>query len=192
MALMNCREPAPEAIVLVRRAEPAELTAVGELAVTAYRADGLISRADRPEDHYAPILRDAATRDVEAEVWVAVDGAAQVLGTVTWCPPGSSWREVAKSSDEGEFRMLAVAPVSRRRGVARALVEACLARARADGMHAVVLSSLPEMTAAHRLYRELGFVRTPELDHRPIPAVHLWTFRLDLAAPSVGTAPSSP
>jgi ribosomal protein S18 acetylase RimI-like enzyme len=185
MAVMHSRGPANESTVLVRRAEPAELAAVGELAVAAYRADGLISRSDRSEDHYAPILRDAATRDVEAEVWVAVDNADQLLGTVTWCPPGSSWREVAKRSDEGEFRMLAVPPAARRCGVARALVEACLTRARADGMRAVVLSSLPEMTAAHRLYRELGFVRTPEFDHRPIPDVQLWTFRLDLAAPAV-------
>jgi hypothetical protein len=44
----------------------------------------------------------------------------------------------------------------------------------------VLLSSLPQMTAAHTLYRESGFVRAPELDHSPKPHVHLWAFRLNL------------
>ena len=34
-------------------------------------------------------------------------------------------------------------------------------------MREVLLSSLPQMTAAHALYREFGFVRAQELDHSP-------------------------
>ena len=47
-------------------------------------------------------------------------------------------------------------------------------------MREVLLSSLPQMTAAHALYREFGFVRAPELDHSPKPRVDLWGFVLDL------------
>lgn len=178
------RPRAVVAPVTVRRARPAEHEAVGELTVAAYRADELLEGA---HDHYAPRLRDAAGRDDDAEVWVAVDRSGDVLGTVTWCPPGSPWREVAARRDQGEFRMLAVAPAGRRRGVARALVEACVARARTEGMREILLSSLPDMTAAHGLYRSLGFVRAPEHDHSPLPAVRLWAFRLDL-----GEAPRTP
>lgn len=167
--------------VSVRRVRPAEYATVGELTVTAYQADGLLSRADGSADHYAPVLRDTATRDAQAEVWVAVDEAGRVLGTVTWCPPGSPFREVAHDATEAEFRMLAVPPAHRRRGAAKALVTACLTRAGEEGMHTMLLSSLPEMTAAHGLYRELGFVRVRELDHRPIPQVQLWAFRKELA-----------
>lgn len=166
----------------VRRATAAEYPAVGELTVTAYRASGLLREPDGAVDPYAATLRDAGTRDARAEVWVAVDDRDALLGTVTWCPPGSPFREIARHPREAEFRMLAVSPAYRRRGAARALVAACLDRARVEGMGSVLLSSLPEMTAAHRLYRELGFVRAPELDHQPIPAVLLWAFRLDLAS----------
>ena len=76
--------------------------------------------------------------------------------------------------------MLSVGAAGRRRGVGRALVEACLDQARAAGMREVLLSSLPQMAAAHALYRELGFVRAPELDHSPKPHVDLWGFVLDL------------
>jgi ribosomal protein S18 acetylase RimI-like enzyme len=76
--------------------------------------------------------------------------------------------------------MLSVAAAGRRRGVGRALVTACLEHARAERMREVLLSSLPQMTSAHALYREFGFVRAPELDHSPKPHVHLWAFRLTL------------
>jgi hypothetical protein len=36
------------------------------------------------------------------------------------------------------------------------------------------------MTAAHRLYEDLGFVRAPELDMRPVPHILLIGFTLDL------------
>jgi hypothetical protein len=45
-------------------------------------------------------------------------------------------------------------------------------------MREVLLSSLPQMTAAHALYHDFGFIRAPELDHSPKPHVHLWAFRL--------------
>ena len=76
--------------------------------------------------------------------------------------------------------MLSVAAAGRRRGVGRSLVNACLDRARAQGMREVLISSLPQMTAAHALYREFGFVRAPELDYSPKTDVHLWALRLVL------------
>ena len=67
----------------------------------------------------------------------------------SWCPPGSACRELATAEDQGEFRMLSVAPVVRGQGIGQALVADCLLRARGAGMREVLLSSLPTMTAAH-------------------------------------------
>lgn len=167
--------------VLVRPARPEELPAAGAVAVAGYQADGLLTRDDgSSDDDYRDQLAGTAARARAAELLVAVE-AEQVIGTVTWCPLGSPWRQVARSDDQGEFRMLAVAPTGRRRGAARALVDACLDRARSAGMREVVISSLPEMTPAHGLYRSYGFARAPELDFRPVPQVALWGFRLVLA-----------
>jgi ribosomal protein S18 acetylase RimI-like enzyme len=76
--------------------------------------------------------------------------------------------------------MLSVPPAGRRRSVGRALVKACLDRARAQDVREVLISSLPQMTAAHAIYREFGFVRAPELEQSPKPQVHLWAMRLVL------------
>ena len=94
---------------------------------------------------------------------MAVEGD-QLLGTVTWCPPGSPYRQLATADNQGEFRTLSVAPEGRRRGVGRALVVDCVDRAGAAGLTEVVLCSLSVMTPAHALYESFGFVRRPELD----------------------------
>ena len=41
-------------------------------------------------------------------------------------------------------------------------------------------SSEEEMTAAHRLYERLGFVRTPSFDWYPVPGLFLRTYALPL------------
>jgi predicted N-acetyltransferase YhbS len=165
---------------IIRVAKSSEYAEAGRVTAEAYRIDDLLRRADGLIDTgYEAELTDAGRRAREAELLVAVEDG-HVLGTVTWCPPTSPWRELATEQDQAEFRMLSVAAAGRRRGVGRALVTACLERARAERMREVLLSSLPQMTSAHALYREFGFVRAPELDHSPKPHVHLWAFRLTL------------
>ena len=163
--------------ILVRPAHPHELGRAGELTVEAYDADGYLVE----DDPYLDRLRDAAARAAEAEVYVAMlpEAPDHPVGTVTYCVPPSPWTELARE-DEGEIRMLGVAPTARRRGVGEALVSACIERSRELGHTAVVLSSLPVQVAAHRVYARLGFRRTPDLDWSPLPDVELIAFRLDL------------
>ena len=157
----------------LRLARPDELDAVGEITLAAYE-----DFTTGTEDFYREHLRDAARRAREAELWVASDGD-ELLGTVTYCPPGSPWRELA-GEREGEFRMLAVDPARQGRGAGYALVEHCEHRAREHGATGMVLSSLAEMAAAHRVYGRLGYTRAPERDWSPVDDVHLIAFVKEL------------
>lgn len=161
---------------LADAADPAELAAVGNLTVAAYAADGYLLESDP----YAEDLRDAADRAAHADLAVLLDEPSdELLGTVTYCRAGNRWAEVSRPG-EAEFRMLAVAPAARGRGVGLALASWCVDRARGEGCDAVVLSSLTLMHAAHRLYERMGFVRTPERDWWPVPGTELITYRLAL------------
>ena len=155
----------------VRRIRPDDYAAAAAVCVAAY--DPLLTGA---EDDYRDRLRDVATRDAQAEVWVAVL-EDRVVGVVTYCPPGSPWREIGRD-DEGEFRMLAVDPAHRRQGVAEALVGVCLERSRELGYDGVVLSSLGVQAPAQRIYRRLGFRRDPGRDWSPVEGVDLQAFVL--------------
>jgi ribosomal protein S18 acetylase RimI-like enzyme len=76
--------------------------------------------------------------------------------------------------------MLAVDPAAQGRGIGTALVEACVARARADGRRAIFLHSLPVMSGAQRIYDAFGFRRVPERDW-VFPDFLLMGFVLELA-----------
>ncbi len=150
---------------------------MGEMTAHAYLGDGLLDFG--AGDPYLTQLRAVGRRAAEALVLVAVDPEDKVLGGVTYVAPGSPWADVA-DRDEGEFRMLAVSREARGRGAGEALVRACIDRARADGLSGLVLSTQASMEAAHRIYRRLGFTRTPERDWEPFPGLPLLTFRLRL------------
>jgi len=165
---------------LLRLALPDEPDAVGALTVSGYDADAFLTLADGSFDQeYANWLADGATRARDGVLMVAADDEA-LLGTVTWCPPGSPFREISTSDDQGEIRTLSVAPEARGRGVGSALVDWCIEEARTTGLAEILLSTLPEMTTAHRLYESRGFVRRPELDWSPFPDIVLWGFSLAL------------
>lgn len=156
----------------IRQARPDEFSSAGELTASAYIADGFVGA----DDPYVDELRDAASRAADAELLVAVDRVSgAVVGTVTTCPDGSPYREIARD-DEGEFRMLAVAKAARGNGVGEALVRTVLARSHAEGQRAVAMSSTAKMTTAHRLYGRLGFTRDPARDWEPVPGIALRAF----------------
>jgi len=151
-----------------------EMDALGALTVAAYRDAG-----ETDEDYY-PELRDVAARAAVVPVLVAVEsGTGRILGGVTYVPGPGPYHE-GEFGDAAAFRMLAVAADVRGRGIGRALVEAVIARARADGRPGVCLFTRPFMTAAHRLYASLGFVRQPEHDWEFAPGEWLHGYLLEL------------
>lgn len=162
--------------MILRPAQPDEYAQVGELTLAAYLADGYLDN-----DHgYATELRAAAQRAAEAELMVAVDREGDdLLGTVTFAVSGSPYAEISRPG-EAEFRMLAVTPAARGRGIGLALVRWCIEKARTQGHRALVLSSLDRMHTAHRLYERIGFTRMPERDWAPDPNILLIAYRLEL------------
>lgn len=143
----------------IRLVRPAEFETAGDLIVRAYRQlpDALAAAP------YEPRLRDVAARAAVVDVLVAVDDDGSLLGSVTYVPgPGP----LAESDDshDAHIRMLATAPDAQGKGVGRALVEACIERARAAGKRRVLLKTRGPMAAAHRIYESLGFRHEPSLD----------------------------
>lgn len=162
----------PEPVV-VRVARPSEYDRVAEITVGVYAGEGLVD----PGGNYVEVLADVAGRAAHTEVLVATSGA-EILGCVALAFEGR-YAEDALST-EAVFRMLAVDANARGRGVGEALVRACLQRATDAGKRGILISTQPNMVAAHRLYARLGFRRRPERDWEPEPDYPLWRYTFAL------------
>lgn len=164
--------------VRIRLVRAHELEAVARLTVDAYTTDYDLSES------YVRSLADVHGRARSDEVWVAEDTATgAILGTV-WTPrPGARISPVAQG-DELDFRLLAVAPDARGRGIGEALVSHVVGLGRIRGVKRVVMNTGSMMLPAQRLYTRLGFARLPEREERievePGRFVDIYAFGLDL------------
>lgn len=155
----------------IREAVEGDAEAVAALWTEVYADAG-------PEGRREPYsLQEYFAVAAEAQVSVVEEGSA-VVAVVALFAPGAPGRSVA-GAGEAELARLGVGGAARRRGIGRALVERCAARARAVGADAVVLWSRPYQVEAHRLYESLGYRRVPERDGADRDG-RRWVFRLDL------------
>ncbi|WP_306362618.1 GNAT family N-acetyltransferase [Nocardia sp. CC227C] len=160
--------------VEIREARAGEFAAVGALTVEVYVGEGHVN----PRSDYVSELADTATRAAAAEVLVAVRGD-ELLGSVTVARPGTAFADIARPG-ELEFRMLAVAKRARGLGVGSALIDRVVEIARAEGRDGVVLTTMPTMADARRIYDRVGFVHVPERDWRTMAGTPLTVMRRDL------------
>jgi ribosomal protein S18 acetylase RimI-like enzyme len=132
--------------VNVRPAEPRDEDAVLALMEGLTRPPV----AEDPEPQREIFLRHLDHED--AKVYVAeVDG--EIAGAVSlWFQPRLNW-----TSPQGWIPDLYVDPAFRRRGAARALLDACVEESRRRGCHRLVLESGHHRAEAHRLYESYGF-----------------------------------
>lgn len=141
----------------IRRVAADEHDAVDELVRRAYEHDyGARDGGDDP-------FRHSSYRARRSEVWVAADGG-ELVGTVTVGRPelGALMEDLREG--ELDFRLLAVAPEARGRGIGEALTRLVIERARERGFSGVFMKSGPQMLGAHRLYTRIGFRRDEERD----------------------------
>ena len=152
--------------IVVRRVRPEEYVEAGEATARAYRE---FIPPERPEwQEYVTRIGDIAARARHTVVLVAlVDGAIAGTATVELDRHvEDDWREGIEP-DEAHLRMLGVDPAYRRRGVARALMDAVRALAEERGRKRITLETTRQMQAAQHMYESLGFVARGRREEQP-------------------------
>ena len=153
---------APSDALIIRRAEPRDLEAVGRLGARLlrdhYAFDRLRFMAPRgdTEAGYAWFLGTQLERD-DAVVFVA-ERAGRVVGYVYAGIEPQSWKELREEA--GFIHDVYVDDRARRSGVATALVEAAAAWLAGRGMPRIVLWTAAPNEPARRLFERLGFRHT--------------------------------
>jgi len=169
-------------VIEIREIQPEDYAVVGDLTLRAYDTAKVI------HGEYRDWLANPAERlDECTALWVAeVDD--RVVGTLTHVRPGDhGWEHQPGAGDCG-FRVLAVDPEVEGAGVGAALVEHVIERARRDGCHRMVITSMEFMTRAHGIYERRGFVRRPDLDVSYPSGIGL-VYTLDLTEGAVSLFP---
>ena len=126
----------------------------------------------------------ATLAEADPAIQIVAEGDAGIIGAVLLYPAGTDLKNPGGRGATltwPEVRLLAVTPASRGHGVAAALMQACIRRARESKSTVLTLHTTDLMRAAVRLYERLGFARAPELDLEPAPGIIAKGYRLDLA-----------
>lgn len=168
----------------VRTARPDDRDAIVRLTRAAYAEYAGIMAPSAWAALDAAIESSLASDDDVTRIVAELDG--RIVGSAAlYAPAAAAYGSLASATPWPEVRLVAVDPAVRGRGVARALVEECVRRARAAAAPALGLHTSRSMRAAMRLYERLGFVRDPEHDFHPPGAelVEGYLLRLDDPAP---------
>jgi GNAT superfamily N-acetyltransferase len=166
----------------VALARPADFPAIAALNVAAYQE----FRPACGEEAWARMRANLEAVDAlaAAAALLVVRDGGRIVGSVAYLPAGRTAPPLPR--EWASVRMLAVAPGARGRGVAAALMHACIARARDEGAAVLGLYTTAMMGAARALYARLGFVEDAVLP--PRHGQPCWRYRLDLASPAEPTA----
>ncbi len=153
--------------MIIRDALTNEFPKIKELRLHAYE-----EHAEKiPEGHWN-VLKQQIVSDEDVpgiETMVAeIDG--EIVGTVVLYPAETQGYQglVEDELKFPELRKLAVSDKARGKGVAKALIEECINRAKNKGYTAMGLHTSDFMETAVKLYENMGFVRIPEEDFIPL------------------------
>jgi predicted N-acetyltransferase YhbS len=146
--------------ITVRPADSNDFAEIRRITVEAYADAGYI------DDEYAynHILGAIEDHGYAGASLLVAESDGAIVGSVFVTRAGGDFSDVAHDG-ELEFRMLAVRPEHQHQGIAHALVQAVIDRARRDPeLSGVVLTIAPQMDGQHKLYEEMNFVRIPNRD----------------------------
>ena len=164
----------------IRPAGPGDFQELGRLMVDTYAAlDGFFKPHQAPR-YFAMLanIGDLAGKP-GAELWVAAEDGRLLGGVVFFSDMAQygSGGTAAQVRNASGFRFLAVTQDARGRGVGRALMEACIDRAKAMGHRQMIIHTTEAMMTAWEMYVRRGFQRSEDLDIQRGP-LRIYGFRL--------------
>ena len=153
---------APDDSILIRCAEPRDLTVLGQLGASlvrdhyAFDSRRFLKPPPQLEEGYASFLGTELEKE-DAAIFVAQAGGAVVGYAYARIEP-LSWQELRDIA--GFIHDVVVAPEARGAGVGTRLVEAAAAWINERGVGRVMLGTAENNREAQRLFERLGFRRT--------------------------------
>jgi GNAT superfamily N-acetyltransferase len=165
----------------VRNAKPDEFEEIGKLMVWVYsQLEGFPKEAEQPA--YFKMLANIGelTKKPETQLLVAISPDDKIAGAVVYFSDmqyyGSGGTAGQEKNSSG-FRLLAVDPLARGLGIGKLLVTECIQKAKDKKASQVIIHTTMAMQTAWKMYENLGFKRSSDLDFMQ-GELHVYGFRL--------------
>lgn len=166
----------------VRPAAPHEFNSVGELMVSVYQQlDGFPKPVEQPAYYEMLANVGSLTTKPGTEIFVAIENDL-ITGAVVYFDDmqyyGSGGTATREKFAAG-FRLLAVDPRHRGKGIGKLLTLYCIEKARDKGHQQLIIHTTRAMLPAWKMYEKLGFQRSIDLDFKQ-GELEVFGFRLNL------------
>ncbi|HNP20279.1 MAG TPA: GNAT family N-acetyltransferase [Fulvivirga sp.] len=152
----------------VREANKNEFHLIGQLMVQVYsQLEGFPSKEEMPA--YYTMLADIGrlTKDPKTKLLIAVDGSGHIGGGVVYIGDMKYYRSggtAPQVKNAAGFRLLAVDPTARGKGLGKLLSMACIQKAKEENLNQMIIHSTKSMQIAWKMYEHMGFTRSNDLD----------------------------
>lgn len=144
-----------------------ECRALGQLMVRVYSALEGFPKPDEQPSYYEMLAGIGKLSGMPDTQVLVASAEGEVLGGVVYLSDMARYGAggtVTQERDASAFRLLAVDPAARGRGIGHALMERCIDLAREHGHGQVIIHSTKAMEDAWKMYERRGFRRSPDLD----------------------------
>ena len=153
---------------IVRNAIPGEFEEIGKLMVQVYsQLEGFPKESEQPNYYKMLATIGEFTNKPGTELLVAVSPDAKIAGAVVYFSDMKyygSGGTATKEQNACGFRLLAVDPLTRGKGIGKLLTNDCIRRAKDKKINQVVIHTTKAMQTAWKMYETLGFKRSEDLD----------------------------
>ncbi len=167
----------------IRDANPNEFQSIGKLMVKVYsQLDGFPNPEEQPNYYETLANIGSLTEKPKTKLLVAVSKNGEIGGGVVYFSDMQyygSGGTATKEKNAAGFRLLAVAPTARGKGIGKLLTETCIEFAKNERQNQVIIHSTKAMQVAWKMYEKLGFERSEDLDFKQAE-LPVYGFRLML------------
>jgi GNAT superfamily N-acetyltransferase len=168
---------------IVRDANSNEFQEIGALMVEVYsQLEGFPSTTEQPEYYNLLANIGSLTENPKTRLLVAATADGEIGGGVVYFGDmkyyGSGGTAVNEKNAAG-FRLLAVSPSARGKGIGKLLTNACLQTAKDEQLKHMIIHSTKAMEIAWGMYEKMGFKRAEDLDFMQ-DKLQVFGFRLAL------------
>ena len=152
----------------VRNAMTAEFEKIGKLMVQVYsQLEGFPKESEQP--NYYKMLTNIGelTTKPGTELLVAISPDDKITGAVVFFSDMKyygSGGTATKEKNACGFRLLAVDPATRGQGIGKLLTTECIQKAKDKKVDQMVIHTTMAMQTAWKMYENLGFKRSEDLD----------------------------